>query len=125
MKNKITITSFEFEFMMYATAKHYLEESLKDVDINTQPKIVIQALGVARRYLILHKDQMSQKRFMEINDSIDDKKIHEILDREISFLVFGMELIRLLRPIQLKQRKLDMFTANYTIGLIKMKRDYR
>jgi len=53
---------------------------------------------------------------------LEDDKARAILDNEISFLVFGMELIRLLKPIQIKQQKLDRFMANYTISMLKLKR---
>jgi len=114
------ITRSEFEFLMYATVANYLDISLED-SANV-PSIVFTARRVAKNYLTLNATTMSSDTSKRIKE-LEDDKARAILDNEISFLVFGMELIRLLEPIQIKQQKLERFMANYTISMLKLKRE--
>ena len=114
------ITRSEFEFLMYATVANYLDISLED-SANV-PSIVFTARRVAKNYLTLNATTMSSDTSKRIKE-LEDDEARAILDREISFLVFGMELIRLLEPIQIKQQKLERFMANYTISMLKLKRE--
>jgi len=112
------LTQNEFTFLMYHIAVSYLDTSLEDD--NRVPPIVFTAHRVARSFTLTRS---VDKVLLGKIKRLETDEIREVLNENISFLIFSMELIRLMKPTgQIKQQKLDRFIANYTISMLELKK---